>query len=105
MSLLHKHITVLLVAAVCSLMTHVGVYHGPDVVDGHAQEQSSGHTDFDTCIAGLSHAQPSIKFDAPTVSWIQIAVVPPLINGRYFRGVLSGNAGRAPPYVTTSIAL
>jgi len=103
MTVFHKHIAVLLLLAVFSLMTHAGVYHGPDTVDDHAQEQEHGHVDSDTCIAGLAHAQVSVEPQAPIVEWFQVAILPAIDKGGYTQEVRSVNPGRAPPAINNAI--
>jgi hypothetical protein len=111
MTLLHKHIAVVLLLAVFSLTTHAAIFHGSGVVDDHAQEQEQGqeqeqehsHDDSETCIAGLAHAQLSYELHAPLLALYQVAVLP--INGGVVNipESLSVNPGRAPPAVSTSI--
>jgi len=106
MTVLHKHIAVLLLLAVFSLMSHAGVYHhGPDAVDDHAQEQEHGHADSDTCIAGLAHAQVSFEPQTPMVEWFRVAMLPAIDKVGYIREAQSVNPGRAPPMVTTAITI
>ncbi len=113
MTLLHKHIAVVLLLAVFSLTTHAAIFHGPGVVDDHAQEQGQeqgqeqeqehSHDDSETCIAGLVHAHLSYEVHAPLLTLYQVAVLP--INGSvvYIPEALSVNPGRAPPAASTSI--
>jgi hypothetical protein len=103
MTHLHKHITVLLMMAVFSLTMHVGVYHVPDVDSDHAQEQ--GHTDSETCIAGLAHVQLSIKPSVPSITWLLVGIISPAVETAYQYGVELPHAGRAPPQVNTSITI
>jgi len=103
MTALHKHIAVLLVLAVFSLMTHTSVYHGPDAVDDHAKEQEHGHIDSDTCIAGLAHAQVSFEPQTPIVEWFQVAILPAVDMVGYRQEARSVNPGRAPPSSNTAI--
>ncbi len=103
MTLLHRHIAVVLLLAVFSLTTHAAVYHGPDTMDDHAQEQGHGHADSDTCIAGLTHAQLSFGQVVPTVTLVPIAMVPILMDDNTVQDVASVNPGRAPPSVNTSV--
>jgi hypothetical protein len=103
MTALNRHITTLLLLAVFSLMTHAGVYHGPGSVDGHAQEQESGHVDSDTCIAGLAHAQPTFEQPTPSVIWVQEAVLTPFVEGNRHQDAHPIRLGRAPPVINTTI--
>lgn len=102
---MHRHIAVLLMTAVFSLTMHVGVYHIPVVDSDHAQEQDHGHTDSDTCIAGLVHAQLSVEQATPTVAWLLVGIVSPLIETNFQNGLELLHTGRAPPCANTTITV
>lgn len=99
MTLLRRHISVLLMMAVFSLMLHVGVYHAPEIHDDHVHEHADDdtHPDSETCIAGLAHAQMGIVQHAPVVTWVQVAVVSIGTDSRGYTRSLTDISGRAPP--------
>lgn len=99
MTLLRRHISVLLMMAVFSLMLHVGAYHAPEIHDDHAHEhpEKSSHPDSETCIAGLAHAQLGIAQHAPVVTWIQVAIISAETDSRGYTRSLTDISGRAPP--------
>lgn len=101
MTQLRRHISVLLMLAIFSLMMHVGVYHAPEVHDDHVHEhaEKSNHpgSDSEICIAGLTHAQPSIENQAPIVHWVQIGIVSTQSESRGYTRSLADISGRAPP--------
>lgn len=89
----------LLILGVFSLMAHVGVYHAPEVHDGHAHENAGNntHPDSETCIAGLVHAQLGVEQHAPVVTWIRVAVISLLAESQGYTRSLTDISGRAPP--------
>jgi hypothetical protein len=100
---MHKHIAVLLMMAIFSLITHVGVYHIPYTDSDHTQKEDHGHTDSDTCIAGLIHVQLSLEQSAPPISWLLIGFLSSLIEKTRQYGIELLHTGRAPPSVSTAI--
>ncbi len=97
MTLLNRHIAVVLLMAVFSLTTHAAIYHGPETMDDHAQEQEHGHADSDTCIASLAHVQMSFGQVMPIATRSLVAVIPIQVLGDYVPDASTVILGRAPP--------